>query len=117
VAFEVVRSRASDRDLALIFDHLAESYRGVGEDEREAIERAAARVTTIEDAMEALGAAPFQGTLMPTLMPSLRRVTKDRAIFYFTVDEAQERVVVLAVFFGGQDHQRRMLLRLAGGEA
>jgi plasmid stabilization system protein ParE len=117
VAFEVVRSRASDRDLALIFDHLVESYRSVGEDEREAVERAATRMTAIEDAVEALGATPFQGTLMPALMPGLRRVTKDRAIFHFTVDEAQERVVVLVIFFGGQDHQRRMLSRLAGGEA
>ncbi|MGF1553691.1 MAG: type II toxin-antitoxin system RelE/ParE family toxin [Paracoccaceae bacterium] len=89
----------------------------MGEDEREAVERAAARVTAIEDILEALGAAPFQGTLMPALMPGLRRVTKDRAIFYFIVDEAQECVLVLAVFFGGQDHQRRMLLRLAGGDA
>ncbi len=33
-------------------------------------------------------------------MPGLRRVTKDRAVFYFTVDEERRVVRVLAVFFG-----------------
>ena len=44
-------------------------------------------------------------------MPGLRTVTKDRAIFYFLVDE---EVRVLAVFFGGQAHQRAMLRRVLG---
>lgn len=64
--------------------------------------------------MERLGAAPFQGTLLPDLMPDLRRVTKDRAIFYFRVFETAKQIQILAVFFGGQDHQMHMLRRLAG---
>ena len=62
--------------------------------------------------MEALGRAPHQGTLRPELLPGLRGVTKDRAVFYFATDDEAEVVRVLAVFFGGQDHQRRMLLRV-----
>ena len=50
------------------------------------------------------------------LMPGLRRVTKDKAIFYFIVDEAKAHVNVFAIFYGGQDHQRRMLMRPLGGE-
>ena len=46
------------------------------------------------------------------MMPGLRSVTKDRAIFYFTIDEGKHVVRVLAVFFGGQDHQREMLKRM-----
>ena len=35
-----------------------------------------------------------------------------RAIYWFDVDEGRRTVRVLAVFFGGQDHIRRMLIRL-----
>ena len=50
------------------------------------------------------------------LMPGLRQGTEDKVIFYFTLDEAKARLNVLAIFYGGQDHQRRMLMRLLGGE-
>ena len=63
--------------------------------------------------MQALGRAPFQGTLWPDLLLDLRWVTKNRAILYFQVDEPAAVVRVLAVFFGGQDHRMRMLLRLS----
>jgi plasmid stabilization system protein ParE len=45
-------------------------------------------------------------------MPGLRNVTKDKTVFYFTVHEDLEEVRVLAIFFGGQDHIRKMLMRL-----
>jgi toxin ParE1/3/4 len=112
VAFEVLRSRASDQDLERIFDHLIASYQALGDRAETSLERAAARVRAIEDAMEALGRAPFQGTLRENLLPGLRQVTKDRAVFYFSVDAAAEQVRVLAIFFGGQDHLAHMLRRL-----
>jgi toxin ParE1/3/4 len=43
-------------------------------------------------------------------------VTKQRAVFYFDVDDDQRLVRILAVFFGGQDHQRAMLRRLLAPE-
>lgn len=110
--FSVHRSAAAGRDLSLIFDHLAVSYIALGENAASALERAANRVRSINADMERLGEAPFQGTLRADLLPWLRQVTKDSAIFYFFTDEARERVDVLAVFFGGQDHQRHMLRRL-----
>ena len=112
MAFEVVRSRAGDRDLELVFDHLSETYQALGDPGAVALERAAARVRAIEDAMEGLGRVPFQGTLREDLLPGLRQVTKDRAVLYFRVDEAARQVRVLAVFFGGQDHVAHMLRRL-----
>jgi plasmid stabilization system protein ParE len=112
MVYRVVRSVASDRDLALIFDHLFETYQELGDSPEEAFERAAARIRSIERDMEALGRAPLQGTLWPDLPPGLRWVTKNRAIFYFQADEAAEILRVLAVFFGGQDHRMRMLARL-----
>jgi plasmid stabilization system protein ParE len=113
LAFEVVRSRESDRDLDAIFDHLVDAHRVLGEPLEVAFRRAAGRIGAIEDDMERLGGAPFQGTLREDLMPGLRHVTKNRAIFYFLVDEIAAEVRVLAVFFGGQDHVARMLARVA----
>lgn len=112
MAYKVLRSLASDRDLELILDHLVDAYVSLGEPLPDAFERAAKRIQSIEDDMEALGRAPHQGTLLPHLMPLLRSVTKDQAVFYFDVDREKQVVRILAVFFGGQDHRRHMLGRL-----
>jgi len=113
MAYRVERAVETDRDLESIFDFLLDSYMGFGDTRDEALERAAARIESIEDAMLALGDAPHQGTLRPDLLEGLRSVTKQRAIFYFDVDDDLRRVRVLAIFFGGQDHQRVMLKRLS----
>ena len=62
--------------------------------------------------MQILGKAPFRGTFMPELLPGLRRVTKNQAIFHFDVDDGEKTLRVLAIFFGGQDYQRHMLKRV-----
>lgn len=102
-------------DLAVIFAFLVDSYEAFGESHDSAVERAAHRILGIEDAIEALCDAPHQGTVRADISPGLRSVTKDRAIFYFDVDDHRRVVRLLAVFFGGQDHQRRMLKRLLKG--
>lgn len=102
-------------DLAAIFEFLVESYKAFGEDYDSAVERAALRIQSIEGAMEALCDAPHQGAVRADISPALRAVTKDRAIFYADVDDKRRVLRVLAVFFGGQDHQRHMLRRLLGG--
>lgn len=112
MAWTVERSEDADRDLEAIFDFLFQAALDFGEDPETAFERAATRIAAIEDAMEALGRAPRQGTLRPDLLPGLRSVTKGRAILCFDLDERAWRLRVLAVFFGGQDHRRAMLLRL-----
>jgi hypothetical protein len=38
----------------------------------------------------------------------------DRAIYWYDVDDRAQAVRVLGMFFGGQDHIRRMLIRLLG---
>lgn len=113
--FRLDREAQVTRDLEHIYDLLFESYVGFGDTPEVADIAAAERVSGIEDAMEALGDVPHQGTLYPQLMPALRGVTKDRAIFYFVVDDEAEVVRVLAVFFGGQEHQREMLKRVMQG--
>ena len=113
MAFKVVRSTQFDYDLDFIHDHLIESYMGLGDAFSDAFERAANRIEVIETDMEALARSPYQGTLSPEIAPGLRHVTKNRAIFYFQVDEERQIIMVLAVFFGGQDHGQRIVKRLA----
>ena len=112
MVFKVVRSADSDRDLGLILDHLIEAYIALGDPLTDALDRAAARLHAIEADMEALAHAPYQGTLLPSVAPGLRQVTKNRAIFYFDLDEERQVLRVLAIFFGGQDHLRQYLPRL-----
>lgn len=112
MAYRVRLSKAALADLELIFDHLAESYEALGETPEEALARAAARIRTIQAQMEGLGDVPHQGTLWPELMEGLRWTTKDRTIFYFLVDDKTERLDVLALFFGGQDHKAHILSRI-----
>jgi toxin ParE1/3/4 len=101
------------RDLELIFDHLAETYRGFGEAPDEAFEHAARRIPAIVDAADRLALVPHRGPIHDELAPGVRHVTLDRAVYYFRVEEGKDAPVrVLAVFFGGQDHQRRMRLRI-----
>lgn len=115
MAYSVVRGAAVRADLVDISVHVARAALSFGHAPDEAMAMARRRLEQIETAMTALARAPHQGTLMPHLMPGLRAVTKDRAIFYFTLDEAAETVQVLAIFHGGQDHHARMLRRLARG--
>ncbi|MBY5935675.1 type II toxin-antitoxin system RelE/ParE family toxin [Tateyamaria omphalii] len=114
--YRVLRSAACDADIEVIFDHLFQSYRDLGDPLEDALNRAAARVRGIEDALAGLGDVPFQGTLVPQIMDGLRHVTKDQAVFYFISDDARRDVRVLGVFFGGQDHRRHILRRIVESE-
>lgn len=112
MAYRVRRSVACRDDLDRLFDHLLQSYLDLGEPVREAFERAVARLGDIEHSIDGLGEVPHQGTLWPEVMENLRWTTKNRAILYFTVDDAARTVDVLAVFFGGQDHKTHILTRM-----
>jgi toxin ParE1/3/4 len=60
-----------------------------------------------------LAEAPHRGPIHPDLAPGLRHLTLERAISCFHVGDGPEAPVrVLAVLFGGQDHQRRKRRRL-----
>ncbi len=110
--FKVLRSAACDADIEVIFDHLFQSYRDLGEPIDDALNRAASRVRGVEDALAGLGDVPFQGTLVPQIMDGLRHVTKDSAVFYFISDAERMEVRVLGIFFGGQNHRSHILQRI-----
>ncbi len=112
--FVVKLSVEANDDLEHLIDHLHESYLAFGDPPKRAFDRAAARIEAVLDKVSDLGTAPHQGTLWPKVRPSLRWVTKDQVVIYFTVDDAAECVSVLAIYFGGQDHKRHMLDRILG---
>lgn len=111
--YSVRRAAGITRDLDLIEEHLVRSYLEFGDDLGGATERAAAR---IEDALAFLPGfeqQPHRGTELPGIRPGLRSVTSRRFVVYFEIDEATHEVRLLAVFFGGMDHRRQILDRLA----
>jgi plasmid stabilization system protein ParE len=114
MVFRIVRSKASTEDLRIIFRHLIDSYVSLGDDVSQAADRALRRMDGIERDLQSIARSPHQGTL--TSYPgfdSVRHVTKNKVVFYFQVQETQKVLRLLAVFFGGQDHQRHMLKRLS----
>ncbi|MCY4029614.1 MAG: type II toxin-antitoxin system RelE/ParE family toxin [Acidobacteria bacterium] len=112
MALRLEFSAAAERDFALIFDHLFDSYRGFGEDVHAAFDHAEARVMEIRAAADRMLTAPHRGEKRDDVLPGLRRLTIERATYWFDIDEERRTVRVLAVFFGGQDRIRRMLTRL-----
>ena len=115
MAFRLEFSAGAERDFGLIFDHLLRSYLDFGESPESAFDRAEARLAEIRAAAERILVAPHRGERHDDILPGVRHLAIDRAIYWFDVDAAHETVRVLAVFFGGQDHVRRMMVRLLGG--
>ena len=110
--FTIEFSADAERDFELIYDHLFQSYLSFGECIAEALAHAGNRIDRIRRTASKLGTAPHRGTLYEDMLPGLRHVTIDRAIYWFEVHDAEEKVRVLAIFLGGQDHVRHMLARL-----
>ena len=102
------------RDLELVFDHLLGAYSAFGETHGAAFDHAERRTEDILRVARTIAAAPYRGTLREDLAPGLRCVTINRAIYWFDLDEDRRTVRILAIFFGGQDHERHMLIRLLG---
>ena len=115
MTWRVEFAAAAERDFGLIFDHLYASYREFGEAPDAAATRAAERIEKILANVERIAAAPYRGEPHEDVLPGLRHLTLDRAIYWFTLDDAAGLVRILAIFFGGQDHQRHMLVRLLKG--
>jgi len=111
-AWPVVFAADAVADLGLIEDHLAQAYRAFGEPPAEAARHAEARIDGIISTAERLGTAPFRGETQDDLLPGLRHLAIDSAVSWVVPDVDAREIRVLAVFFGGQDHQRHMMVRL-----
>ena len=112
--FEIEYSLESERDFELIFEHLFDSYLGFGENVDKALEHATRRIFDIRRAAEQLSSFPVRGTLREDILPGIRFISIDKAVYWFDVDETARKVRVHAIFFGGQDHILHMLTRMLG---
>ena len=105
-------SAAAERDIDLLFEHLSDNYMRFGETQSTAAAQAIARIDRILDTMERIATAPHRGEAHDALLPGLRHLTLERAIYWYRLQEDTTTIQVLAIFYGGQDHVRQMLLRL-----
>ncbi len=113
--FAIEFSTDAERDFDLIFDHLFESYVAFGEGTEEALEHAGRRVMDIRKAVDRLASFPLRGARHATTScQGSAFLAIARAIYWFDIDRTARKVRILAVFFGGQDHIRHMLVRLLG---
>ena len=117
MVYRVVRETRVTLDLDIIEDYLVLSYQNFGEGVESATSRATARIKDALSYMRSLAAHPHRGTEHPEIQPGLRTLTNNRFIYYFKIDELFSEVRILAIFFGGMDHQRRMLHRLNSGQS
>lgn len=113
-AWRVVFAADAENDLVLIENFLAQAYQNFGEPSPQAAQHAAARIDAIIANAERLAVAPVRGTCHDDLLPGLRHLALDQAISWVQVCAEAAEIRVLAMFFGGQDHQRHMLVRLLG---
>ena len=112
MVFSLEFSAEAERDFELTFDHLLQSYLDFGESLQSALDHAEARVQEIRADAERILTAPHRGERHDDILPGSRHLSIGRAIYWFEVDETVRTVRVLAVFFGGQDHVRHMMIRL-----
>ena len=110
--FRIEFSAEAERDFALIFDHLFESYLSLGESLEMALDHCEARVRDIRQEADRLASAPFRGESHDDLLPGLRYLSIERAICWFDMNDPEKGVRALAIFFGGQNLVRHMLTRL-----
>lgn len=101
----------SERDFEDIFDHLFENYIRLGESVTSAMDCATRRVGEIREVANRLATFPGRGTPRDEISEGVRFITIDNIIYWYETNESDRKVRVLAVFIGGQDHVRRMLVR------
>ena len=112
MAFRVEFAAEAERDFGLIFDHLLQSYLQFGESLESAFDHAESRIVEIRAGAERILTAPHRGERHDDILPGVRHLAIERAVYWFDIDEPRGAVRVLAVFFGGQDHVRHMMARL-----
>ncbi len=110
--FRIEFSAEAEHDFTKIFDLLFKSYRSFGESVEAALDHCEDRIREIRRESDRFSASPNRGEHQEDLLPGLRHLAIDRAIYWFDVNDEEQQVRILAVFFGGQDHVRHMLTRL-----
>lgn len=110
--FRIEFSDEAERDLDIIFEFLAKSYLDFGESVDEAVSHAIDRTREIKISTSRLSRTPHIGNMREDIVPGLRQITINKAIYWSKVDDANKTVRIIAIYFGGQDHQNLITGRL-----
>jgi plasmid stabilization system protein ParE len=105
-------SKDAEHDFELIFDHLFEAYAEFESLPDEALEKAAELIRKLRAEVDHLVDTPYIGTLRPDIYPEVRFLLRDKAAIWFLPLERSRSIIVVAIFYGAQDHVRHMLTRL-----
>ncbi|RVT83334.1 type II toxin-antitoxin system RelE/ParE family toxin [Rhodobacteraceae bacterium CCMM004] len=111
MGWQVELTRTATADLDDIFEFCYSTALGRGDTNAEAFARASGLVARILGHRVRLANVPHIGTRHRIAGRTVRHVTFDRAIFWFTLDEDAQVVRIEGIFHGGQDHMGRMLRR------
>lgn len=77
---------------------------------RSSVATAGRFLSTVVQACERLALFPHRGVPRDDIRPGLRMTHhKGRTIVAYAVDDAQRRVTILGVFYGGQNYEARLL--------
>lgn len=113
MAWKAEISRAVREDLRALYSYLVNlQHTRFGHDLAAADRLASERMAVVRRNARKLPFAPYRGTSHSIAGRNYRHVTIDRAIYWFTLDEAAEVLRIEAIFYGGQDHLDRMFSRL-----
>ena len=105
-------SEHAERDFELIFDHLFDAYVELGDSPGETLERSAERIRKLRVEIDRLVDTPYIGTVRPDIHPGIRFLRRDKAAVWFLPVESEATLIVVAIFYGAQDHIRKMLSRM-----
>ena len=105
-------SEHAERDFELIFDHLFDAYGELGDPPGEALERSVERIRKLRVEIDRLVDIPYIGTVRPDIHPGIRFLRRDKAAVWFLPVESEATLIVVAIFYGAQDHIRQMLSRM-----
>ncbi len=105
-------SEHAERDFELIFDHLFDAYVELGDPPGEALERSVERIRKLRVEIDRLVDTPYIGTVRPDIHPGIRFLRRDKAAVWFLPVESEATLIVVAIFYGAQDHIRKMLSRM-----
>ena len=99
--FRVYLTPDAIKDLEGLYDYIA--------DKSGFPERAWAYIEKLREKCHGLGSAPFQGIRRDDLMENLRIAPIDKkAVAAFIVNEPQQVILILNIFYGGRDYETIM---------
>ena len=107
--YKLIFASSVQNDFERIAEHLFRNYVFFGETPASAVNHVEQRISELRDFTNSLQDTPHQGTCRNDLRKGLRMLPDQRnAAFAFEVDDQNQTVKILRIFFGGEDYDAVM---------